>query len=240
MKRLILPFALLGLALSGCGDDETDTPPTGETDTDPSGDVGLDIPIDDDTECTPNCAGRECGDDGCEGSCGECGPNADCTAGVCVDSTPDALDCPAVIECINASGGTQEGMTDCISQGTAEAQDQINDILICIQDNCSDPDMTEEEFGACQQEFCAGEINACFGIGTGSATCPEVIECLLGCTTQECANECVGTGSAGAQAAAVDYFNCAVESCAEVTTPEEFYSCAEASCPTEAAECAGS
>ena len=234
MKRILLPFALLGLAVAACGDDES--PAASGTDTG-NGDVGLDIPIDDDTECTPNCAGRECGDDGCGDSCGECGPNADCTAGVCVDNTPDALDCPAVIECINASGGSQQGMTDCIAQGTPEAQDQINDILLCIQDNCSDPGMTEEEFGACQQEFCSGEINACFGIGTGDDTCEEVIDCLLGCTTQECANECVGQGTPEAQEEAVAGFNCAAESCTEVGSVEEFLACFEESCTEEYNAC---
>jgi len=30
--------------------------------------------------CTPNCVGRECGPDGCEGSCGECPEGSECTA----------------------------------------------------------------------------------------------------------------------------------------------------------------
>jgi hypothetical protein len=34
--------------------------------------------------CTPNCVGKQCGDDGCGGSCGQCGPNEVCTSdGVC-------------------------------------------------------------------------------------------------------------------------------------------------------------
>ena len=201
----------------------------------------LDTPVTEDVaECVPDCSGRECGDDGCGGSCGFCGGGDTCVAGICQGGGGGGDDCPGVIECINASDGSQAALEGCIGGGTAEAQGQIVAILECIQTNCADPDMSEEEFGQCQQDFCSTEINECFGIGTGSATCPEVIECLLGCADQDCANACVGTGSAGAQAAAVDYFNCAVESCAEVTTPEEFYSCAEASCPTEAAECAGS
>ena len=35
--------------------------------------------------CTPNCAGRQCGDDGCSGSCGRCAGDQTCTAsGVCM------------------------------------------------------------------------------------------------------------------------------------------------------------
>lgn len=33
--------------------------------------------------CLPNCAGRECGDDGCGGSCGTCAPGVACFRGAC-------------------------------------------------------------------------------------------------------------------------------------------------------------
>ena len=34
--------------------------------------------------CVPDCGGKECGDDRCGGSCGQCGPNEVCTPdGVC-------------------------------------------------------------------------------------------------------------------------------------------------------------
>ena len=38
-------------------------------------------------DCTPNCAGKECGDDGCRGSCGECGGYDTCNNGQC-ECTP--------------------------------------------------------------------------------------------------------------------------------------------------------
>ncbi|MCK5043839.1 hypothetical protein KAR52_02455 [Candidatus Pacearchaeota archaeon] len=37
--------------------------------------------------CTPDCTGKECGDDGCGGSCGPC--DGTCTDGVCEGCTPD-------------------------------------------------------------------------------------------------------------------------------------------------------
>lgn len=33
--------------------------------------------------CTPDCAGKECGSDGCEGTCGDCDAGEACNAGVC-------------------------------------------------------------------------------------------------------------------------------------------------------------
>jgi len=41
--------------------------------------------------CVPDCTKKECGDDGCGGTCGECGPNEACTAdGKCVAKGPFA------------------------------------------------------------------------------------------------------------------------------------------------------
>jgi hypothetical protein len=42
--------------------------------------------------CVPDCTNRECGDDGCDGSCGECDPALECSAGLCVEpgSAPDS------------------------------------------------------------------------------------------------------------------------------------------------------
>jgi hypothetical protein len=39
-------------------------------------------PVDPPT-CTPNCAGKECGADGCGGTCGTCGQFQFCNAGTC-------------------------------------------------------------------------------------------------------------------------------------------------------------
>jgi len=38
--------------------------------------------------CTPDCSGLECGDDGCGGSCGTCGVDEICNAGICEPPLP--------------------------------------------------------------------------------------------------------------------------------------------------------
>ena len=38
--------------------------------------------------CTAQCAGKQCGDDGCGGSCGNCGGNETCQANACVGAAP--------------------------------------------------------------------------------------------------------------------------------------------------------
>jgi len=46
-----------------------------------SGSYTLDV-----SECVPSCEGRECGGDGCIGSCGSCGDKQSCSQGQCVDA----------------------------------------------------------------------------------------------------------------------------------------------------------
>jgi LmbE family N-acetylglucosaminyl deacetylase len=43
----------------------------------------------DDGACVPDCTGRECGDDGCGGSCGSCGADEVCSDGVCACDPAD-------------------------------------------------------------------------------------------------------------------------------------------------------
>jgi hypothetical protein len=51
--------------------------------------------------CTPDCAGRECGDDGCGGRCGRCGAGEVCDGGTCVreECPGDTFDCRG--ECVD-------------------------------------------------------------------------------------------------------------------------------------------
>ena len=49
---------------------------------DPSGEPGFDADA-----CEPACAGRDCGDDGCGGTCGSCTGGAACQGGVCTGPT---------------------------------------------------------------------------------------------------------------------------------------------------------
>ncbi len=64
--------------------------------------------------CTPSCAGKNCGDDGCGGSCGECseGEFCDPEAGLCsnpVCTPSDALSCGSVLTAVASDG---PGSTD--------------------------------------------------------------------------------------------------------------------------------
>lgn len=211
----------------------------GGSDTSIGSDVAtLDVPVSDDTgECVPVCAGLECGEDGCGGVCGTCSGTATCVSGRCQGSTSGGDDCPDIIACINASDGSQPEFDACVAAGTSAAQGQISNLLVCIQTNCGTEGMSDEDFAACQQNFCSGEIESCTGIGTGSSDCGTVVDCLLGCPDQACGDACIGQGTPAAQSAAIGFYNCGVENCADAASLDEFLSCAEASCPSESREC---
>jgi len=75
----------------------------------------LTIDVFDPGACTPNCAGKVCGDDGCSGYCGTCAVTGDvCVGGACVDPD-DGQTCaqPFVIPAIPyaASGDSSQGGT---------------------------------------------------------------------------------------------------------------------------------
>jgi len=62
--------------------------------------------------CAPACGGRECGPDGCGGSCGECGDKESCTDdGLCRACEPDCtrVECGPDPVCSEDCGGCQEG-----------------------------------------------------------------------------------------------------------------------------------
>lgn len=151
-------------------------------------------------------------------------------------------DCVGIIECINASGGAQSELEACIAEGTPRAQHLIIAVLTCRQTNCAD--VAGAEFASCRQEFCSAELTECtYAEGppdpTGSETCSGVVDCLLTCRDDACANECLGEAdSSETQCAAIEFHTiCGGLHCAMATSADEFVACVAESCPDEAAAC---
>jgi hypothetical protein len=74
--------------------------------------------------CAPNCADRSCGNDGCGGSCGECGGDQNCRGGSCCAPEPLNVTCAGrcgtwtntcgqLVECPACAAGQQ-----CLSNGS--------------------------------------------------------------------------------------------------------------------------
>ncbi|MBW2995161.1 hypothetical protein KY312_02320 [Candidatus Woesearchaeota archaeon] len=146
--------------------------------------------------CVPSCDGKQCGDDGCGGSCGTCNTGESCNAGVCVEGgracTDQEIDqystclinCEDDITCI----------MDCMS---IESQCfiaifQYNNCIVGT--DCEVDLATLGEGDACIMAACPEEYEAIFGPSTPPAECVSDADCNDGneCTDDACdAGTCV-------------------------------------------------
>lgn len=112
----------------------------------------------DDTSCTPNCYDRQCGDDGCGGSCGTCDSGLFCsTSGLCLE---DCIgDCSSKVCGDNGCGGS------CGSCSSGY--------------NCNDGQCTKE----CGANSCGGSCGSCpSGVACVSGECEN---CVSECNVPE-------------------------------------------------------
>jgi hypothetical protein len=90
-------FALACVFTLACGDSDDGG---GNVVPDPGEDFGAPAP-DIVMSCTPSCANKDCGDDGCGASCGSCAQALKCVANQCTDACPTT--------CLNVECGTFNG-----------------------------------------------------------------------------------------------------------------------------------
>jgi hypothetical protein len=78
--------------------------------------------------CTPSCTGKNCGDDGCGGSCGTCSGGQTCNSGVCED--PPASGCTVISGAGSYTGNTTGESNDYFGTGgdSCDGQDDAPDV----------------------------------------------------------------------------------------------------------------
>ena len=140
-----------------------------------------------DAPCTPSCLNKECGADGCDGSCGECtGAGETCVAGLCEVCEADCAD------------------KDCGDDGCGGSCGECA-AGACVQGVCEGPCEPVCEGKACGADQCGGSCGDCTGGKTCSASgqcieegvCDPVANCLgKECGTDGCGGVC-GVCSAG-------------------------------------------
>jgi hypothetical protein len=120
--------------------------------------------------CTPACAGKSCGDNGCGGSCGSCDADQVCQNGACVDDC--SRDCTGK-ECgDDGCGGSCGG---CGPQQTCQDGECIcNDFLVKCGEFCIEGQQ------CCTDDECPG-ITACIFFG---CRCPDEGDIL--CSAESC------------------------------------------------------
>ena len=80
------------------------------------------------TGCSPNCAGKTCGSDGCQGTCGTCTDDAVCVAGTCCTPACDGKQCGS--DGCGASCGT------CAAGSVCNANGQCDCVPACAGREC--------------------------------------------------------------------------------------------------------
>lgn len=226
-KTTLLFFLLtLPLVVIGCGEDgQTGGSIVADVDEDVqpsdgsgSADAAAAVDVTPDVGCVPACGKKQCGPDGCGGSCGSCGAGAVCSAeGVCQAAcVPDCVD------------------KDCGPDGCGGLCGQCDDGQACEVGLCvsgPEPDCDGKECGpdglggVCGQCDAGSECNA-------EGLC--IVICVPDCDGKVCGEDgCGGTcGDCG-----VD-FDCVDGQCVTVCVPAcEGKSCGDDGCGGVCGEC---
>jgi hypothetical protein len=117
-------------------------------------------------DCAPRCAGRECGDDGCGGECGECADGAVCEGVVCVCVPRDHKACCGDDICWFDSCGAEGEVSAVCADGCEDGRCR----------NC-DPDCGDAE---CGDDGCGGECGECAGGACDGLVWQPPAECVAG------------------------------------------------------------
>ena len=98
--------------------------------------------------CAPDCAGMECGDDGCGGACGNCPPGDACIGGAC-ECVPDCMVDEYISEC-GTSDGCGGSCGECGEDEVCALADYA-EIGVCFNPTESCPGICAEYSAECGQ-----------------------------------------------------------------------------------------
>ena len=155
-----------------------------------------------DCPCVPACGGKECGDDGCQGSCGAC-------------TAPEACDALGQCGCAPACGGKECGDDGCggscgacTAPEACDALGQCGCAAACTGLECGNDPVCGTSCGACQAPEtcqpdgtcacapdCTGRVCGTDGCGGSCGACdPGAGEVCVEATGQceQCTPECTG------------------------------------------------
>jgi len=122
--------------------------------------------------CVPNCAGKQCGDDGCGGSCGPCNGGS-CPAGAC--TCPNGqTNCGGTCVDLATSGG------NCGSCGRSCAGGCVHGACACPGNNAG---LCPSGCFSCTARFDFAPPPVCSD-GPGATTCDDDGDCPLGSACQ--------------------------------------------------------
>jgi len=160
--------------------------------------------------CNPECQDKECGWDGCEGSCGDCPSDAECQDGVCVELfSPDGCSpCDTDWDCGNLTCYPLGGGAFCFD--TCGTNDDCPSGWMCYQLTNEGKQCIPMSFGCDAKclvigcppgEVCDQDTGKCAVGGAECAPCLHDWQCAQGLRCYQegkyCAPGCAGTGCPG-------------------------------------------
>ena len=145
--------------------------------------------------CTPSCAGKVCGDDGCGGTCGTCAAGSTCQAGACVAGT----DCGDVTfeGCCGDNGTTLKycdagSLVSGSCGNTGCGWDAANSFYNCGETGSDPSGQNPYSCDACAPD-CAGKSCGDDGCGGSCGTCAAGKQCNgSGQCVSVCVPSCAG------------------------------------------------
>ena len=173
--------------------------------------AGIDVPVSEDLgACVPRCDGRECGDDGCGGSCGACAAGACNGYGVCVDPGwtcgPDrygsglACDCGCGAEDLDCGPGSVLPTVGCQDGQTCQAG-----VCSACTPSCA--------FSECGDDGCGGSCGKCHDPTKPYCEGGKCVEtCVPTCQEHECGDDGCGGGCGGCGAGT----HCVLDHCVDL------------------------
>jgi hypothetical protein len=117
--------------------------------------------------CEPNCWNKQCGPDGCGGSCGTCpvgytcNPGGACVPGGTGKSCLEITEC-AVNQCLANGGVDIACVQSCLQGAKPGAQQQFLSLAQCVSQVCGYL-MTQDCFWKAAKEACVQQYMACVG-----------------------------------------------------------------------------
>ncbi len=150
---------------------------------------------DETTACQADCSGKQCGDDGCGGSCGTCtGCGEECRQSACEFTACEGNECGSDT-CGGTCGSCDEVQEEC-SMG----------LCVCSFVNCDDVCCAAGQVcaeGACCSAVCEGMVCGPDGCGGTCGSCDKILEeyskGLCVCSFADCSEDCCDAGQVCAE-----------------------------------------
>ena len=185
---------------------DVETPPTDIT---PAEEVQPAADVPPETTCEPECDGKQCGPNGCGGTCGDCDPGKLCSQGACIDPGTCGANCEGKICGPDGCGGI---CGYCTYPEVCDPEGQCVEVCVpsCDGKFCG-PDGCGGTCGVCEEPLLCGDDGLCYQPG-----------CVPNCTGKVCGNDgCGGDCGLCAEPKICQNGTCQLGPCGTVTSVGE-------------------